>query len=328
MLTAARVNRKDVIFNGCKLSVNVVELRDLEYFAVVAEHGSLTAASESLELSPAALSKSLQRLEKAVNARLFERTSKGVLLTAAGRALLGRVERVRLVVNEVAREAAELDAGRTGEIRIGVGEAEADLLPMACAPLLRDSPGLRLEISVSNNDVMVPRLLEGELELILNFLQPRVYEGTVQEPLFDDEFVICASAHHRLAGRKAVTIHDVASERWMLTTGDSYFHGVLVNVLGENGLPAPSIAVEARSLRVRLLMWGCSNLLGISSRRVLRREAKAHGLVQLPVKGLTWRRPVGIIYRKEGYLPQAARRLVQSLKEAGQSLAAHQVVRR
>ena len=58
-----------------------MELRDIEYFAVIAEHGHLGRASEALGLSQPALSKSLRRLEEAVEARLFNRTPKGMELT-------------------------------------------------------------------------------------------------------------------------------------------------------------------------------------------------------------------------------------------------------
>jgi len=61
-----------------------MELRDIEYFAVVAEHGNLRRAAESLGLSQPALSKSLRRLEKSMAAKLVKRTPKGVELTAVG----------------------------------------------------------------------------------------------------------------------------------------------------------------------------------------------------------------------------------------------------
>ena len=63
-----------------------MELRDIEYFAVVAEHGNLRRASEALGLSPPALSKSLRRLEESMQAKLVERTPKGVALTPVGAA--------------------------------------------------------------------------------------------------------------------------------------------------------------------------------------------------------------------------------------------------
>ena len=55
----------------------VMELRDLEYFAVVAEQGNLGRAAELLGLSQPALSKSLRRLEEAMQVKLFDRNAQG-----------------------------------------------------------------------------------------------------------------------------------------------------------------------------------------------------------------------------------------------------------
>ena len=59
-----------------------MQLRDLEYFAAVAEHGNLGRAAEALDLSQPALSKSVRRLELWAGTKLVQRTPKGVELTA------------------------------------------------------------------------------------------------------------------------------------------------------------------------------------------------------------------------------------------------------
>ncbi len=290
-----------------------MEIRDLDYFAVVAEHGNVTRASEALGLSPPALSKSLHRLEKSIGTKLAERTPKGVKLTAAGTALLSQVRRLRLTLDDVAREAADLGLGQAGHLRIGLSQMDDEELLAACAVLLREAPKLSLEITVSNNDLMVPRLRHGELDIIVAVIATP-YDGTVQELLYDDEFVVCASAGHRLAKRKRLTVADLSQERWALGSPDIAPRQVLYRVFRDSGLPQPRIAVEARSIRPRLHAWAYTDLLGITSKRFLRRISAAFRLVQLPVKALSWPRPVGVRYRKDGYLPPAARRLLELLK--------------
>jgi len=291
-----------------------MEIRDLEYFAVVAEHGNVTRASEALGLSPPALSKSLGRLEKSIGAKLVERSPKGVKPTAAGAALLLQVRRLRLTLHDVTREAVDLGLGQAGHLRIGLSQLDDKELVAGCAVLLRDAPRLSLEIVVSNNDIMVPRLCHGELDMIVNVIPATPYDGTVQELLFDDEFVVCASAGHRLAKRKRLTVADLSQERWALASPDIPSRQLLYQVFRDSGLPPPKIAVEARSIRVRLHTWAYADLLGITSKRFLRRVSAPFCLVQLPVKALSWPRPVGAIYRKDGYLPPAARRLIDFLK--------------
>jgi DNA-binding transcriptional LysR family regulator len=88
-----------------------MELRDIEYFAIIAEHRNVRRASEALGLSPGAMSKSLRRLEKSMHAKLVERTPKGVALTSVGAALLAQVHRLRVTLMDIRREAEDLTEG-------------------------------------------------------------------------------------------------------------------------------------------------------------------------------------------------------------------------
>src|SRR5262245_25112415 len=116
-----------------------MELRDLEYFAAIAEHRHLGRAAEALNLSTPALSKSLRRLERSMQAKLVARTPKGVDLTPVGIALLGHVKPLRLAMHDVAREAAQLSAGNAGDLRIGASPGFGEyLVPDATAALFRE----------------------------------------------------------------------------------------------------------------------------------------------------------------------------------------------
>ncbi|MCC7082082.1 MAG: hypothetical protein IT530_15520 [Burkholderiales bacterium] len=63
-----------------------------------------------------------------------------------------------------------------------------------------------------------------------------------------------------------------------------------------------------------------SYLLGLSSRRYLRRIAQRLNVAELPVREMTWRRRVGVSYREDAYLSPAARRLIDLLKVAAQKV--------
>src|SRR5262245_26339494 len=119
------------------ISAYTMDLRDIEYFAVLAEHGQLVRAAEALGLSQPALSLSLRRLEKSAQAKLVRRTPKGVELTDVGAALLTHVERLRLARHDLAREVADLAQGTAGQLRVGTGPATADgFLPLACGTFM------------------------------------------------------------------------------------------------------------------------------------------------------------------------------------------------
>ena len=291
-----------------------MEMRDIEYFAVVAEHGNLRRASEALGLSPPALSKSLRRLEQSLQATLVERTPKGVSLTPVGTMLLAQASRLRVTLRDIKHEANDMRRGEAGHLRIGVGATTVEDLPAAYSALLNKAPGLTGQVIVADNDELLPALRRGELDLIFNVIPETPYAGCIQEHLFDDEFIVCAAPDHPLAKRKRVTMADLAREKWALSVPAVLNVQHLYQAFRDRGLPLPQVAVEARSIRVRAQICATTKLLCFVARRTVRQVAPNVRLTELKVPDLAWRRAVGVIYREDAYVSAAARRLIETLK--------------
>ena len=297
-----------------------MELRDIEYFAAVAEHGNITRASEALDLTPTALSKSLRRLEESLGARVVKRTPKGVELTTVGAALLAQVQRVRMTLGDIAREAADLGSGRKGHLRIGTGPTLCEELPRVYAAVATEAPDVTFEIDVTDNDELIPLLRKGTLDLVFNdFHEP--YDSMIMEPLFRDEYVICASAKHPLAQKERVSVEDLSRERWTLSASNLAPQRLLLRTFLEHGLPPPRVALRTRSLSTRLRALGTSDLLGWACRRNIRDISPQFRVVELPVKELRLRRNIGVLYRKGGYLSPVARRFIEILKRLADEMA-------
>ena len=299
-----------------------MELRDLEYFAVVAEYRHLGRAAEALDLSTPALSKSLRRLERLVQSKLVKRTPKGVELTAKGEALVARVRVIRLAVDDAVREVTDLSQGRAGALRIGLHPAMyGEAFSLACTEFLKVAPNVHLTVTLVTSDTEGPALRNGELDLIVSDVPDPPYADIIHEHLFDDTLVVFASAAHPLAKCKTVTIAEVARERWVLTAVAVQVWRRLQRVFESKGLPYPQVVMRTSHLPLRDDMVASSNMLGFSSRRVLRQVAKRHAVVELPVKELTSMRPVSVSYRKSAYLSPAARRFIEMLQAAAKEIA-------
>jgi DNA-binding transcriptional LysR family regulator len=283
-----------------------MELRDIEYFAVIAEHGHLGRAADALGLSQPALSKSLRRLEQALQVKLVKRTPKGVELTAEGSVLLLRVRELRLSLQGVAREIADVSQGRVGHLRVGVSVAISEqFLSVAFATLLKDAPRTKLIVSVSDNDLMVPALCNGELDLIIHYLPATPPEGVVCEHLYDSEYVVCA----------------LAQERWALNELTLPAQQRLLEKFRDSGFPPPRVAFQSRSAALRLRTVGSSDLLTIVSRDCIEQATSASTVITLPVNELAWLRPVGVIFRRETYLPPVGRRFIEIIKAMAKDMA-------
>lgn len=297
--------------------VNPVEIRDLDYFVAIARGGSLARAADDLDMSSAALSKSLRRLETAVAAKLMERGRRGLVPTPSGKLLLDRAERLRLTIADLKREAAELASGRAGRIRVGTSPVESERVAIACTTLLAGAPELQIEVVVStSNDQLIPRLSAGELDLVVSQVSVK-YAGVVHETLCSDTFVVCASPAHPLARRRRVSLEDLAAERWALDGAGHRPRQFLEQAFLKRGLTPLRVVLESSSLTARLAAVNHSRCLGYHSRRLLQ-EAAAGRLcaVELAADEAAWPVSVDVMYRRDGYLPRAAQRLLDTLRRS------------
>lgn len=291
-----------------------IGLRDVEYFAAIAEHRHIGRAAEALGLSQPALSRSLGRLETSIAAKLVTRTPKGVELTAVGSALLARVRPLRLAVDDVLREATELSQGVAGAVRVGVGPAAADhFLPKACAALFRETARVTVKSTIGPHRVIMPALLSGEVDLLVSGIGTPADDRVVREHLYDVGFAVVVSARHRLASRKSVTLNELAAERW---TGSSQndMWPALQRAFEQQGLPAPDLVFDALASLPTLELVADSELVGFVSRQVLQRATPRLGVVELAVKGCKWSREMGMSYRKNAYLSPVVLRFMEIVR--------------
>lgn len=300
-----------------------MEARDLKYFAVVAEQRNLRRAAEALDISQPAVSKSLRRLEKWARAKLVDRTPKGVELTAVGAAVLMHARRLKLYLDDVDHEVTDLSQGHAGHLQIGATLAAfANPVEQAYVRLLADSPKVTLNVLLGGHEALMSALRKGELELVVSGLPASPYEGLIHEPVFDDAYVVYASANHRLAGRRHLTIADIAQERWALVESGTVLNRKLRRMYEDAGFPPPVIAMETAAIAPKISLVAASDVLGFTARRFLRDVAAHLHVAELDVRGLPWIRAVGVSYRKGAYRSPLARRFIEVLKTTAKEVPA------
>ena len=291
-----------------------MELRDIQYFVVIAEHRHVSRAAEALGLSQPALSKSLRRLEQSVRAKLVRRTPKGIELTREGHALLQRAGELRLSFQNLVREIAEVGEGRATVLRVGIGvSVSQSYVSAALGVFFKAEPRVTLTLVCSDNDVLIPDLRSGALDLVINFTGFPPADGLVTEHLYDEEHRVWASKEHRLVRKKSVTVKDLHAERWAVTEPGVISHQRLYELFRDSGLSQPDVAIVSRNANLRLRAVAASNLLTLGSRS-LSQETLASEVKALNVVGLQRFRAIGAIYRDEKYMSPTLRRLVVTLK--------------
>ena len=159
----------------------------------------------------------------------------------------------------------------------------------------------------------MPALSRGELDVYLTANILRDHHDLIQEQLLDEEWVVVAASHHRLARKKNLSFDDIKHERWVLGLY-SAAQDDLIHIFASKGLPAPLIAAEGNSMLVRRELVAVTDLLTFGPRQFLEGGAVQTGVVALDIKGLSSRRSVCVCYRKDAYLSPVTRRFMAILK--------------
>ena len=296
-----------------------MDLRDLRYFETIAELGHLGRAAKQLSRTQPALTGCVRRLEEALGTPLFERVGRGIRLTLAGEVLLARARRLRVAADETVREIHDVANGAAGHIRIGVLPTVAQhLLPPVCRLFLSEAKDVTLKTVLAQNDVLNASLKAGDLDLVISF-ETETGDEFVSHTISEDASVVAAARSHEIFRRRA-KLEDLVAFRWVLAAPSVESRQWLDRTFDSHGLPRPSVQIETNSVLLLPPIIAQTGLLSFISRRHLAPGGIGSRLKEVPLKELTMRRRFKVMYRKDGYLPPAARRLVTLLSTKGKGL--------
>lgn len=218
-----------------------MELRHLRYFVAVAEEGSFSGAATRLRVAQPALSKQVRDLEVELGTVLFERGSRGVRLTAAGRAFL--VE-ARLTLDRASRAVAvarSAAAGHDSQLRFAHGELAA--LGIKIESLLaafRDSnPDVQVEIAGYHDAEAFHALRDRRVDVGSVFVVEWPVQGFAAHRLIDCTITgVLLPVNHPLAADASVALADLRAFTWLHSAPQRWpgFFPVLEAALCERGL--------------------------------------------------------------------------------------------
>jgi len=294
-----------------------VDLRDLRYFTTIAELGHLGHAAERLNRSQPTLTGAVRRLEETFGTSLFEPLGRGIRLTPAGHVLLERSRRLLVSTEDISREMSDLAHGLAGQISIGVVPTAAQyLLPALCRAFLAEAKDVALRTSIGQSNFLREALKDGELDLVITYVTepPSNPDGDlVAFPFLKDCHVVVASKTHEIFDREP-TMKDLLDYRWLLAVPGVEGRVWLENAFEARGLRKPVAQIEANLVMMLPPLIVETGLLSFVSRRHLAVGGLGASLREVSLKETTMHRWFTVLYRKDGYLPPAAMRLVNLLR--------------
>lgn len=186
--------------------------RQLEAFVTVAELRSFSAAGQRLALTPSAVSQLVAELETAVGFRLFDRSTRKVAVSSAGRDFLGPAHTALDHLRRADTAAADVRNRAAGVVRVATTQALACVaLPAAMRAYREERPKVVVRIRDSAVEQLVDAVAAGDADLGLG-PDRAIGEEVVRTALIDSPWVLWCPADHPLAARRVLRWVDLRDQ--------------------------------------------------------------------------------------------------------------------
>lgn len=291
----------------------------LEAFLHFADAQGFAGAAAASGMAQPGIHRAVRELQQISGTVLAERRGRGMVLTAAGRAM---ARGIRLAAGEIAAGIAEAqgEAEPTGRIAIGVMPlSRALVVPRAIAHFLREYPGTVIEVVEGAWRELIDPLIDGVIDLTVGALRDDPPAGVDQVPLFTDRLAVFARAGHPLAGRR-VTLGELRGAAWIVGPTGTPLRAHWQALFGE---AAPEVPIECGSVMVIRGVVMQSDLLTLLSPDQIAVELDTGMLARIDVDLPGCVRTIGLTTRAGWRPTQAQKRLVALLEQASQETRLH-----
>ncbi len=192
-----------------------MELRQLRYFVAVAEEMNFRRAAERLRIAQPALSQQISKFERELKTTLFERTTRHVELTDAGRILFAEGRRVLAEADHALAAVHRCVHGEVGLLRIGfVSSAALRIVPATVRAMREAWPGVHVQLSESTTDPQLAAIADGALDIGI-VREVDEIDDIVVRPLMREPLLVAMHASHPFAHRTSLRLAELRGEQFL-----------------------------------------------------------------------------------------------------------------
>src|SRR4051812_39501055 len=212
-----------------------LDLLTLRVVMAVAESGSISAGSDRLQLAVAAASARISAMEAALGIRIFERSSRGVELTSAGRMLVQRGRELLADADQLATDLRDWSLGLAGHVRmLANASALLQVLPERLEQFTRSHPRIRVDIEERMSPEIPGALLEGRADVgVVDVVTPS--QGLAYFPFSHDRLALIVPAGHALADASEASLAQLLRENFIVLAGANAVSNRLFNAAAAIG---------------------------------------------------------------------------------------------
>jgi DNA-binding transcriptional LysR family regulator len=288
--------------------------RDLDIFLVLAETGSFRRTAAQVHLSQSAVSGVVARLEESLGARLFDRTTRSVHLTAAGQVFVEQAQLLTAQTQEAVQRVQHITQIQTGKVSMAaLPSLSATLVPRVMARYAAQYPDIALQLHDSLSGPALDLVRAGTVDFALTAANPD-YADLDYTPLSADGFVLLIPLNHRLAkGRSPLTWLQAAElthiSMPLPTSVRQYANAALI----EHRIAfKPRYEVEHIATIHAMVKAG----LGVAALPELAAAfVQQEGVVIRRLTAPDIQRPIGVVTRRNRSLSPAAQEMVSMLRQ-------------
>ncbi len=295
-----------------------LKLRQLRLLLAVENHGNIQNAARELGISQPAATKMIQDLELDFEVKLFSRTNRGVTPTVFGQTLIRHGKLIFAQISNAAQELDDLSEGNSGRVVVGtLLAASTGLLPAAIDILLTARPKVAIKISEGTNEVLMPALLSGEIDLVVGRLPSHRHRDKLQqEKLFEDQIFAVTGNHHPLASKRSLTFDQIKPFGWILPPLETTLRRQVDQFFVGQQQYMPPFAIESVSYLTNRALLQSRDLIGLMPAEVIAQDIESGNISRLNWEVPFGQGPVGISYRSDNSLSPAGHAFKEALHRA------------
>ncbi|GII75161.1 transcriptional regulator [Sphaerisporangium rufum] len=270
-----------------------LKLRHLVLLVAISEQGSVLHAADRLRLAQPAVTRALREVEDLLGVQLFVRHPRGVTPTLFGHTFIEHARTVLAELRRAEERIGELADGTAGTVTVGTLLAGSNvLLPRAIAALKSERPGITVIVQEATFDAQVPRLLDGEIDLILGRLNPIEDAPALRQVrLYSEPVRLVTRTGHPAHDLADPVLADLLAFPWVLPLEQTALRTELDQVFRSQGLTLPADRVECTSMLTIRALLRDTDMIAALPDLVARADPE---LAPLPVPLPSVRRPVGV----------------------------------
>ncbi len=297
-----------------------LKTRQLLLLAAMEEEGNVRRAADVLGMTQPAASRLLKELEDMLEVSLFDRTPHGMHATLYGEVMIRHARMVLSNLSQAHDEISALRSGLAGQVQIGtIATAAATMVPLAISRVKARYPQLQIWLQVETSDVMLPRIAQGELDIMIGRVLERQgqFKDTVRyEPLADEPLCVVARPGHPMENATGLTLGGIVNASWVLHPPGSVLRHRFDLTFSQIGLNPPQNVVNTNNFLAISSLLLQSDMLAVVPEEVARQYEEFGVLKRLSIELPCRMDAFGIITRQTQLLSPAATVVLNALRDA------------